>query len=317
MRGWRIDAARRRQAAAGSSSVPNTTISPGASPPARRVTYAVNPASPLPTIAQRSTSGRLPGRDLAQRQSEVEQERVRPEQRRGRRAPPRHPVLVPVRPEEVSRDLLGESAVGRGLRGDPFELRVRFVLAPGLEVLQAEKGGEKKPLPAAVVLIVQVALDAALVDELGLNGRDRPSHDGVIGREQAERRCDGDQARIHAILVPGRAQAACAVRTHSLLDPRLTGAYTKDLGAAKTRSDGGERHRMDALALLPPVVAGLLPERRDVPGRQAGRPGERVGVAPVALDVPGERPDPRAPAVQLVVGPVEVGLAAVERVAGP
>ena len=56
IRRCRIAAARTRHAPAGSGSVPNTAISPGSSPPFRRVAYAHRPASPPPTIAHDSVT---------------------------------------------------------------------------------------------------------------------------------------------------------------------------------------------------------------------------------------------------------------------
>src|SRR5262245_32689309 len=91
MRRCLIAAARGRQAPVGSGSSPKTVISAGSRPPWRSVTYAMNPARPPPTIAQRSLTTDLLHRpcehalDEVALEGEEDDERQRErDERRGR-----------------------------------------------------------------------------------------------------------------------------------------------------------------------------------------------------------------------------------------
>src|SRR5690348_13991890 len=128
MRCCLIARARMRQTRVGSSCVPKTAISSGATPPWRSVAYAARAASPLPTIAQRMVQPKVHG--------------MRPEQWARRLAPLLDPRLVGVRSQEVVAGLLGKIAVGRGARLDPGEARAGL-LDPGLvDVREPEHRGQ-------------------------------------------------------------------------------------------------------------------------------------------------------------------------------
>ena len=89
---------------------------------------------------------------------------MRPEQRRRRLAPLGDPVLVPVGPQEVVLRLLRQIAVRMGMRLDPGEAFARVVGPAVVDVGEPEHRRQEQPLPAAVVVVFQVAMDANKID---------------------------------------------------------------------------------------------------------------------------------------------------------
>ena len=172
--------------------------------------------------------------------------------------------------------LLGQAAVGCGVRRDPLE-----PLFAVLRLGEPEQRGQQQPLTAAVIGVVEVAVDAAA-------GTDERRH---VDRPEAEEGED-EQASVQPLLRAGEIEVV-----------------------AEPRGDAGERGGVHALALLPPVDARLLAHALEV-GR--GRRG-RVP-PPIAAAVPGgvlpQRPEPEAPAVVLAVRPLARIVLALQRVAG-
>ena len=178
--------------------------------------------------------------------------------------------------EQVILRLLRQVAVRCRVRRDPLQ-----PLLAVLRLGEPEHRRQQQPLAAAVVDVVEVPVHAAA-------GADERRH---VDRAEAEEGED-EQARVEALL---RAREIEVV--------------------AEAGRDAGERRRVDALALLPPVEARLLAHPL-----QVGR-GRRRRVAPaVAAAVPGgvlaQRPEPEPPAVVLPVRPLARVALAVERVAG-
>src|SRR5262249_7780607 len=151
MRCCLIAPARVRQTTVGSSCVPKTAISSGATPPWRSVAYAARAARPLPTIAQRMVQPKVHG--------------MRPEEGTRRLAPLLDPRPVGIRPQKVVPGLLGKIAFGRGMRLDPREARAG-ILDPGLvDVRKSEHRGQEQPLTAAVVAVLEVTVDTPVDEE--------------------------------------------------------------------------------------------------------------------------------------------------------
>src|SRR3954454_1303771 len=260
MRRLRIDAARVRHTSVGSSCVPKTAISPGATPPCRSVAYVESAAKPLPTIAQRMVQSKVHG--------------VRPEERRRRRTPLLDPRLVAVRTQQMVVRLLRKVPVRLRVRLDPRKACARVVDAAVVDVREPEHRRQEQPLAAAVVLVVEVAVDAAVDEEVGLD-----AGDDLL-------RADEEQRAIEAIV---RARERLAL----------------DLVGLQAVPDAPERRRVDPLALLPRVEAWLVPVMLE-PARD-----ERCRLVPPRLiAATAERAEEEAEAVDLQLGPVRrVGLA--------
>ena len=64
--------------------------------------------------------------------------------------------------EQVILGLLGQVAVLSSVRLDPGEAAPRVVEAPVVDVGEAEHRRQEQPLPAAVVLVLEVAVHAAV-----------------------------------------------------------------------------------------------------------------------------------------------------------
>ena len=248
----RIACARRRQSAAGSSCVPKTTISPGSSPPWRRVAYAVSAASPEPTIATLAIAQSSPSSCAS-----VEEHRVRPEERRRRRAP-----LVDPGPPR-SRGGGGGPATARaeapsvgGVRARPTSRLVRaVVLVAVLELREPEERRQEQPLAAAVEDVVGMTVHAA------------------AGREQAG---------THALDDPVRAPERATARQSRLASRRSSAQPEVDDAAmpqaSRPASTQASVVACTPVALLPPVHARLLPLPLEVVGRAPAASLQRARV---------------------------------------
>src|SRR6478609_3829163 len=179
---------------------------------------------------------------------------MRPEQGRRRLAPLLHPRLVPLGPQQVALGLLGQVAVRLGACLDPREARAGVVTAAVVEVGETEHRRQQQPLPAAVVLVVEVAVHAAVHEQRRLDARD-------------ELFCaDEEQRSIEPVVGPREGLAL-------------------DLVRAEPVADAPERGGVYALALLPPVDARLAPvvlepacdvRRRIFPARRVAAPAQRA-----------------------------------------
>ena len=194
-------------------------------------------------------------------------------------APLLDPGLVPVRAQEVILRLLGQIAVLRRVGLDPAEACPGVGEAPVIDVGEAEHRRQEQPLAAAVVLVVQVAVHAAVDEERLFDALDDL------------RGADEEQRSVEPVAGAGERLAP-------------------DLVGVEAVAHAPERRRVNPLALLPPVDARLGPVVLE-PARD-----ERRGLFPArVVAAAAQRAEEEAEPVDLQLRPLgRVGLA-VERVA--
>ena len=228
--------------------------------------------------------------------------------------------------ESSCRDLLRQAAVEGSLRLDPAQTADRAVTITGasaLEVDPTERRREKEPLPAAVVGVCPIAMDAAVDrDKVRLDPCERRGEGRVVRRDEAVRRGDPEQAgvdRVAAVPFGPRTGPAQAGR-----DPRL-GGDDRPLGPGRRahREQGSQPGqvrrqgaRVDALGgLLPGIAGGQRPESSQVPSGEDGGRGQVVGEDAARGDVSPQCPQPDPGTVELERGPIVWAQRAVGRVA--
>ena len=158
---------------------------------------------------------------------------------------------------------------------DPEELRA-CVNAPALlEVTPAEERGEQEPFAAAEVGVVDIAMHAA-VREFALDGPNRLDHHRLRRREEAKRRRACGQARVEPVSAEPLAEVAVVHAFVEHTSPDLRGRSCRGRlqlrrhegptrGGVEACMERGECRCVPVLGvLLPPVVAGLVPECDEV-----------------------------------------------------
>ncbi len=198
---------------------------------------------------------------------------MRPEQVTGRVTPPAHPFAVHGRVDVLAPELLAEPALGVELRLDPGQALFGGPAVPRGQPVQAQRGGQHGPGPAAEERVAGIAADPAVQVELGLDRVHRGRHRGLGRGHDPERRAQPQRARVD-LAVRGR-----------LGEPAVPGGQVEQERLDLGRARGGPRLAQQVGRGRQPGVhagqgGGMHAVPVFLPHVEAGVQGHHVQVAP-------------------------------------